>query len=123
MISTSEHPISIMVVDDDEQLRLMLAGLLDDLGYDVVAALPDAQSAIDWCGSHDVDLAILDYRMPLMNGSDAARILSPRVPCILLSAYDDRSLKEAAIESGASSYLVKGCTAAEMRAAIEAAVA
>ncbi len=114
----------LLVADDDERLLTMLAGLLEDLGYDVAATAPDGRSAVDRCLSDPPDVAILDQRMPGLSGIDAAKELKqrlPQLPIVILSAYDDPGLQEAALQAGVATYLVKGCSAAEIAAVIDRA--
>lgn len=122
---TTTETIRVVLADDDTTVREMLVGLLEDLGYAVIAAAADARSAIEHCLSEPPDVVLLDHRMPLLSGSDAAAELHQRVPglpVIILSAYDDPGLQSAASQAGVFRYLVKGCTAAEISAAISDAV-
>jgi DNA-binding NarL/FixJ family response regulator len=116
--------VRIVVADDDEGLRGILVGLLDDLGYQVEGAFGDAGAAIARCVSDTPDLVVFDQRMPGMSGLEAARTLQgllPELPVILLSAYDDAGLQSAATAAGVSAYLVKGCSAADIVAAVDRA--
>jgi DNA-binding NarL/FixJ family response regulator len=111
----------IAVVEDDVELRDMLVGLLEDLDHEVVVARGDAIDLVGVCRTAGPDVVILDQRLPHVSGLDAAARLKaefPDLPVIMLSAYDDRSLQEAAVAIGVSSYLVKGCTASELDHAI-----
>jgi CheY-like chemotaxis protein len=119
------RPTTVIVADDDERVREMLVGLLDDLGYRVAAAFPEAPAAIAACVDDPPDVVLLDYRMPGMSGTEATtrlRELVPALPVVLLSAYDDAGVQEAARAAGASAFLVKGCTAQEISDAIDEAV-
>lgn len=121
---TDRERLRVVVADDDERLLEMLSGLLDDLGYEVTAALPDGRAAVEHCLRDRPDLALLDQRMPVMSGIEAARQLNrlaPGLPVLILSAYDDAGLQEAARGAGAVTYLVKGCTASEISTAIDRA--
>ena len=116
--------IRVVVADDDARLLEMLSGLLDDLGYEVTAAVPDGQAAVDSCLQDRPDLALLDQRMPVMSGIEAAKQLHrlvPTLPVVILSAYDDAGLQQAARDAGAVTYLVKGCTASEIADVIDRA--
>lgn len=116
--------LRLVVADDDDLLRDMLSGLLGDLGYTVVAAVADGAAAVQASLEHRPDLVLLDHRMPVLTGIEAAGRLRdelPGLPIVILSAYDDAGLQRAAREAGATSYLVKGCTAAQIAEAIEVA--
>lgn len=119
-------PLRLVVADDDDLLREMLSGLLGDLGYDVVAAVADGDAAVRACLELRPDLALLDHRMPVLTGIEAAGRLHqqlPALPTVILSAYDDDGLQRAARDAGATNYLVKGCTAAQIAEAIESSYA
>lgn len=123
---TATTTIRIVLADDDDLVREMLSGLLDDLGYEVVSSSADGRTAIEQCLADRPDVVLLDHRMPTMSGAEAALELRdrlPELPVIILSAYDDAGLQQAARRSGVFRYLVKGCTAAEISDAISAAVA
>jgi CheY-like chemotaxis protein len=69
----------VMVVDDDASMRALLSIVLEHLGCTVVAA-SDGPSALRACRAEDLELAIVDYRMPGMTGLDLAADLHDRVP-------------------------------------------
>lgn len=122
---TQLERLRVVVADDDARLLEMLSGLLDDLGYEVTAAVPDGRAAVDRCLRDRPDVVLLDQRMPVMSGIEAAEQLhryAPGLPVVILSAYDDAGLQDAARDAGAVSYLVKGCTASEISEAIDRAV-
>lgn len=122
---TQLERLRIVVADDDARLLEMLSGLLDDLGYEVTAAVHNGRAAVDRCLRDRPDVVLLDQRMPVMSGIEAAEQLHrrfPDLPVVILSAYDDAGLQDAARDAGAVSYLVKGCTASEISEAINRAV-
>lgn len=117
--------IRVVVADDDDRLRDMLVGLLEDLGYDVTGSFPDGAAAIAFCASTPPDVVLLDHRMPQLSGAEtAARLRAEHadLPVVMLSAYDDPGLQTAARQAGACAYLVKGCTAREITETLSAAV-
>ncbi len=118
---TGETSRRVLIADDDAALRNVLAGLLEDLGWSVVGSVGDASTAVSESRRLDPDAVILDHRMPGLSGSSAVPLID--APVILLSAYDDPSIQEAAVASGAVAYLVKGCSAGEIDAALTAALA
>ena len=100
--------VKVLIADDD---RLNLALLEDGLkssGYEVLKA-EDGAAAVEICQQQTPDIAILDIRMPKMNGMDAGEIINKeyRVPVIFLTAHSDESFVKSATELGACGYMVK----------------
>jgi len=101
----------MMVVDDDSQFRQMLCAWLLDEGVQEVMEAPDGPEAVELARSHPLDVILIDLRMPKLNGIEAARQIkaaSPDVQVIMLSAFGDTALRQAAEEAGVYSYVVKG---------------
>lgn len=92
-IEESAEP-RVLVVDDDEEIRHALRLLFEIERFTVVGEAMDGYEAIKLAEQHQPDYVILDYRMPLMNGADAARVIrsvAPRVRIIAFSAHlEDR---------------------------------
>ncbi|MGT2425486.1 response regulator [Amnibacterium kyonggiense] len=117
--------LRVGVVEDDDELRVMIVGLLHDLDHEVIVAERDATDIVSVCSVSALDVVLLDQRLPLVSGLEAAANLAralPDLPVAILSAYDDRSLQEAARRVGVKRYLVKGCSAAELDAALRECV-
>jgi len=107
----------LVVVDDDNDLAQELAGLFTDVGYEVTGVAIDARGGIDLVGRTRPDVVLMDVRMEGMSGTEAAAVLRrehPDVPVVLLSAYDDEGIVNAARRAKVAAYLVKGCTANEL---------
>ena|SRR5487761_1238793 len=107
----------LVVVDDDSDLAQELAGLFTDVGYEVTGVAVDARGGIDLVGRTRPDVVLMDVRMEGMSGTEAAVVLRrdhPDVPVVLLSAYDDEGIVNAARLAHVAAYLVKGCTANEL---------
>jgi len=99
-----------ILIADDEAIRVMtLRTQLRALGFEVVAEATNGQEAVDLADRHQPDLAILDIKMPGLDGIAAAREITARrpVPVILLTAYSEPELVERATEAGVFAYLVK----------------
>ena len=113
----------ILVADDDRLIRVTLSKGLRDAGY-VVLEAEDGRQAADIGLEHKPALAILDLRMPVMSGIDAARELrdSAGVPFLFLSAYNDKEVVRQAAEEGALGYLVKPIEVGQILPTIEAAL-
>jgi CheY-like chemotaxis protein len=100
---------TILVVDDDVDTCNNLADILSDLGYQVDTA-HDGPSALAKVRSRSYDVALLDFKMPGMNGLEVYREikrLSPSTVAIIVSAYTDPATRQAAIEAGAVGVLPK----------------
>ena len=101
----------VLLVDDNHGFRNELRLLLEDCGIEVVAEGENGQEAVELATRTDADVVLMDLRMPVMDGLQAARALRDRVPSlpvIILSAYEDPALKSEA--DAANAYLVKGCS-------------
>ena len=99
-----------MVVAEDEVLiRMDLAEMLTEEGYDVVGQAGDGASAVELAEELRPDLVILDVKMPVLDGIAAAeRIAAARIaPVVILTAFCQRDLVERARDAGAMAYLVK----------------
>lgn len=104
----------VLVADDDAMARESLAELLQEMGFEVVAAAADGQEAVRQAEVHEPDVVLMDARMPNMDGIEATRRIKARAPdvqVIMLSAYDEPVLRSGADEAGTYCYLVKGCGA------------
>ena len=117
--------LRILIADDEPIIRLDLKKMLEDLGYDVVAELGDGAKAVEAARALKPDVAILDIKMPEMDGIDAAKILTEEkiAPVLLLTAYSQIDLVNRAKEAGVYSYLVKPFKEADLMPQIEVAVA
>src|SRR6201998_2806579 len=101
-----------------------LKEMLEGEGYAVVAEAADGESAVERVAALRPDLAILDVKMPVLDGISAAeRIAAERLaPVLILTAFSQRELAERARDAGAMAYLVKPFTKADLVPAVEMAV-
>ncbi len=101
--------LRILVAEDETIIRLDLRDLLERAGHEVVAEARDGEEAVELAREHEPDLAIMDVKMPRLDGIEAARrILSERpIPIVMLTAYGQRELVARAVEAGVFGYLVK----------------
>lgn len=99
----------LLVAEDETIIRLDLRGLLERSGFEVCAEARDGEEAIALARSERPDVAIMDVKMPKLDGIEAARrILEERpIPIVLLTAYDQDDLVARAVEAGVFGYLVK----------------
>jgi response regulator NasT len=120
----SNGKLRILIADDEPLIRLDLKNMLESLGYEVIAEAGDGVSAVEAARTLKPDVAILDIKMPGMDGIDAANILNSEkiAPVVLLTAYSDMDLINRAKEAGVFAYLVKPFRESDLRPAIEVAI-
>lgn len=114
----------ILVVDDDQAHRLMLATLLEEWGYRIHEAL-DGLEALEFIRHSPVDLVVMDMRMPRMDGIDATREIrryNPAVPIVIMTAYSSIPSAVEALKSGAFDYLTKPLDFEALRLVMERAL-
>ena len=99
----------ILIAEDETIIRLDLRDLLERAGHEVVAEARDGEEAVALAREHAPDLAVMDVKMPHLDGIEAAkRILDERpIPIVMLTAYGQDELVSRAIEAGVFGYLVK----------------
>ena len=124
MTQTSGAARTVVVAEDEVLIRMDLAEMLTDEGYDVVGQAGDGATAVALAEQHRPDLVILDVKMPVLDGIAAAeQIAGQRIaPVVILTAFSQRELVERARDAGAMAYLVKPFTQADLVPAIEMAV-
>jgi response regulator NasT len=112
------------VAEDEVLIRMDLAEMLTEEGYEVVGQAGDGARAVELAEQHRPDLVILDVKMPVLDGIAAAeQIAAARIaPVVILTAFSQRDLVERAREAGAMAYLVKPFTQADLVPAIEMAL-
>lgn len=114
----------VVIAEDEALIRMDLAEMLADEGFEVVGEAGDGQRAIELAEELRPDLVVLDVKMPVLDGIAAAeRIASQRIaPVVILTAFSQRELVERARDAGAMAYLVKPFSATDLVPAIEMAV-
>ena len=119
------HKLRIVIADDEPIILLDLRQMLEELGMSVVGEASDGAQAVEKARTLKPDLAILDVKMPTMDGIEAARILHEErlAPVILLTAYSDAELIQRAKQAGVYGYIVKPFKQADLTPAIEVALA
>ena len=117
------RPVRILVAEDETIIRLDLRALLEQAGFEVCAEARDGVEAVELARSVEPDLAILDVKMPRLDGIEAARtILDERpIPIVMLTAYGQDELVSRAVEAGVFGYLVKPFRSQDLLPAIAAA--
>ena len=114
----------VLVAEDDSLIRMDLIEMLREEGYDVVGEAPNGQAAVELTESLGPDLVIMDIKMPIRDGIDAATEIAQKrlAPVVMLTAFSQRDFIEKARDAGAMAYLVKPFTKADLVPAIEVAV-
>jgi two-component system, response regulator PdtaR len=99
----------VLICEDEGLTSLRLRSSLRKLGYEVVGDAKDGEAAVEAAARLAPDVILMDIRMPRLDGIAATRqIMSERpVAIVMITAHNDRPLVEAALEAGASAYLVK----------------
>lgn len=113
----------ILVAEDEALIRLDLAEMLVEAGYDVVAQASNGEQAVDLSRALKPDLVIMDVKMPVLDGISAAeKIGKERIaPVVILTAFSQKELVERARDAGVMAYIVKPFSASDLAPAIDIA--
>ena len=114
--------IRILVAEDEALIRMDLVEMLGEAGYEVVAEAADGAKAIELAQLHKPDLAILDVKMPVLDGISAAEKIITIAPVLMLTAFSQRELVERARDAGVMAYVVKPFSIGDLVPAIEIAI-
>lgn len=114
----------VLIAEDEALIRLDLAEMLVEEGYDVCGEAGDGETAVRLAQELHPDLVIMDIKMPIMDGLAAAeRVAGGRIaPVVILTAFSQRDLVERARAAGAMAYLVKPFQKSDLVPAIEIAL-
>ena len=117
--------VRVVIAEDEAIIRLDLKETLDEEGYEVVGETGRGDKAVDLVRELRPDLAILDIKMPGMDGIEAARLITKDRICgvLVLTAFSQREVIEQARDAGALAYLVKPFQKTDLVPAIEVAIA
>ena len=103
--------IGVAIADDHSLVKQGLRGYLDMAeGVDVVGGAANGEELLELIGKEEPDVALIDIRMPEMDGLEAAREIREKhekVGVIMLTAYDDRQFVVEAVRAGARGYVLK----------------
>ena len=117
-----KSPVRIVVAEDEALIRMDLVEMLREAGYEVVAEAADGAQAIELAQLHKPDLAILDVKMPVLDGISAAEKIIDIAPVLMLTAFSQRELVERARDAGVMAYVVKPFSIGDLVPAIEIAI-
>jgi len=112
----------ILVAEDEALIRLDLVEMLTEAGYEVVAQATNGVEAIALAKEFKPDLAILDVKMPELDGISAAQEIIEISPVLMLTAFSQKELVERARDAGVMAYVVKPFSINELTPAIEIAM-
>jgi AmiR/NasT family two-component response regulator len=117
--------LRILVAEDETIIRLDLKETLERAGFEVCGEARDGEEAVELAREEKPDLAVLDVKMPRLDGIEAARrILAERpIPIVMLTAYGHDELVARAVEAGVFAYLVKPFRESDLLPAIQTAKA
>jgi two-component system, response regulator PdtaR len=115
--------VRILVAEDETIIRLDLRALLEQAGFDVCGEARDGVEAVELARELEPDLAVMDVKMPRLDGIEAARrILEERpIPIVMVTAYGQDEIVSRAVEAGVFGYLVKPFREQDLIPAIQAA--
>jgi AmiR/NasT family two-component response regulator len=116
--------VRVVIAEDEAIVRLDLKEIMEEAGYEVVGETGRGDEAVALVRKHRPDLAVLDIKMPGLDGLSAAREISSERLCavLILTAFSQRDLIEQARNAGALAYLVKPFQTNELLPAIEMAI-
>ncbi|WP_404382414.1 response regulator [Knoellia locipacati] len=127
--TTSDSPAPapakrILVAEDEAIIRIDLAEMLGEAGYDVVGQASNGEQAVELATELRPDLVIMDVKMPVLDGISAAeQIGKERIcPVVMLTAFSQTELVERARDAGVMAYIVKPFTATDVVPAIDIAL-
>jgi two-component system response regulator DesR len=110
--------VRVVIAEDNEMLRETLGLALEEAGYEVVGAAADGVAAVETVLREEPDVTVMDIRMPGIDGIEATRRIreasGSRTVILMLTAFDEPSLMQSALDAGASGFLVKGIPLARL---------
>jgi response regulator NasT len=120
--ASPKKAVRILVAEDEALIRMDLVEMLQEAGYEVIAQATNGEEAIALALEHQPDLAILDVKMPVLDGISAAEKIIATAPVLMLTAFSQRELIDRARDAGVMAYVVKPFTIGDLVPAIEIAI-
>jgi len=127
-MTTNKKNVGILIVDDESIIRMDLREILREKGYNVIGEAKNGLEVLEFCQNVTPDLIIMDIKMPEMDGLEVLKEMNkdidfPKVPVIMLTAYNQPELIEKAISLGVFGYIVKPIRESNLLPAIEICLA
>ncbi|MEI2731301.1 MAG: response regulator [Dermatophilaceae bacterium] len=121
--SSPPATLRVVVAEDEALIRLDLAEMLAEAGYEVVGQAGDGAQAVALVRQLRPDVVLMDVKMPVLDGISAAEQIGDQglAPVVMLTAFSQRDLVERARDAGVMAYVVKPFTRADLAPAIEVA--
>src|SRR5579862_1917861 len=118
-------PLRAVIAEDEQLTRTIIRARLEKLGHTVVAEAGDGMQAIEAARLHKPDVIVMDIKMPVMDGIEAARTILTDNPCaiLFLSSFNETELVQQASTTGALAYLMKPFRKDDLAPALEMAIA
>lgn len=110
MSPSSLRPPTVLLVDDSGETRQALRQLLEEQGITILGEAAEGATGIELARELRPDIVLMDLRMPRMDGIETTKIITGGLPdtrVVVLTTFDDASLRRRAVEAGAAAYLVK----------------
>jgi len=123
---TQQNKVRLLVAEDHEIVRKGLKSLLADTNINIVAEVTTGKAAVKYALEHEVDVVLMDIRMPDGDGLTALgriKLDKPDLPIVILSTFDNPTYIARAVALGAAAFLLKGCTREQLVRAIELSAA
>jgi response regulator NasT len=119
----SDASLRVVVAEDEALIRLDLAEMLAEVGYEVVGQASDGEQAVAMVREQRPDVVIMDVKMPVLDGISAAEQIGKEriAPVIMLTAFSQKELVERARDAGVMAYIVKPFTQADIAPAVDIA--
>ena len=116
----SDGALRVLVAEDEALIRMDLAEMLQEAGYDVVAQVRDGRSAVEQARTLHPDLVVMDVKMPGLDGISAAETIGQEsiAPVVMLTAFSDKDLVDRAGDAGVMGYVLKPFTIDDLRPAL-----
>ncbi|MGD8456478.1 MAG: response regulator transcription factor [Anaerolineales bacterium] len=117
--------INVLIVDDQQLVRDGISALLDlQEGISIVGSAGDGEEALEFIYSQEVDIVLMDIRMPVMNGIEATQKIKekhPSIRVIMLTTFDDEEYIIQSLQAGACGYLLKDIPTQDLAQAVKLA--